>query len=181
MTIEGGATGDGEPAAASSDVVEMAWDPITRIVGSLGIYAKVDFKQRVVRECHSTSSIFRGYRVLMRGKDPRDAHFITTDPQRVRPRAADAGRSPRGAHRARRQPWAAFRGMGVSGVTAVDQAANRGAAGPILFVRYAFPPNHRGYCGPADSTGFFEHGVAGTVDPGLREFARSFAGTERGP
>ena len=26
-------------------LVEMAWDPITRIVGSLGIYTKIDFKQ----------------------------------------------------------------------------------------------------------------------------------------
>ncbi len=24
-------------------LVEMAWDPITRIVGSLGIYTKIDF------------------------------------------------------------------------------------------------------------------------------------------
>src|SRR4051794_37841388 len=59
-----------------SDVVEMAWDPITRIVGSLGIYATVDFKQKSVRECHSTSSIFRGYSIFMKGKDPRDSHFI---------------------------------------------------------------------------------------------------------
>ena len=56
----------------------MAWDPITRIVGSLGIYASIDFKQKVVRECHSTSSIFRGYSIFMKGKDPRDAHFITS-------------------------------------------------------------------------------------------------------
>ncbi|MEU4294311.1 nickel-dependent hydrogenase large subunit [Kribbella sp. NPDC026596] len=62
----------------SSDVVEMAWDPITRIVGSLGIYASVDFKQKTVQECHSTSSIFRGYSIFMKGKDPRDAHFITS-------------------------------------------------------------------------------------------------------
>ena len=61
-----------------SDVVEMSWDPITRIVGSLGIYATVDFKQKNVRECHSTSSIFRGYSIFMKGKDPRDAHFITS-------------------------------------------------------------------------------------------------------
>ena len=27
-------------------LVEMAWDPITRIVGSLGIYTKIDFKQK---------------------------------------------------------------------------------------------------------------------------------------
>ena len=56
----------------------MAWDPITRIVGSLGIYTKIDFKQRIVAECHSTSSIFRGYSIFMKGKDPRDAHFITS-------------------------------------------------------------------------------------------------------
>ena len=56
----------------------MAWDPITRIVGSLGIYAKVNFKSKTVEECHSTSSIFRGYSIFMKGKDPRDAHFITS-------------------------------------------------------------------------------------------------------
>ena len=48
-------------------LVEMAWDPITRIVGSLGIYTKIDFNQRVVAECHSTSSIFRGYSIFMKG------------------------------------------------------------------------------------------------------------------
>ena len=56
----------------------MDWDPITRIVGSLGIYTKIDFKQKKVIECHSTSSIFRGYSIFMKGKDPRDAHFITS-------------------------------------------------------------------------------------------------------
>jgi hydrogenase large subunit len=60
------------------ELVEMAWDPITRIVGSLGIYAKIDFAAREVAECYSTSSIFRGYSIFMKGKDPRDAHFITS-------------------------------------------------------------------------------------------------------
>jgi hydrogenase large subunit len=61
-----------------TELVEMSWDPITRIVGSLGIYTKIDFANRQVAECYSTSSIFRGYSVFMRGKDPRDAHFITS-------------------------------------------------------------------------------------------------------
>src|SRR6188472_201450 len=60
------------------ELVEMAWDPITRIVGSLGIYTKIDFANRTVAECKSTSSIFRGYSLFMKGKDPRDAHFITS-------------------------------------------------------------------------------------------------------
>jgi len=67
-----------EPPTPSSQLVEMAWDPITRIVGSLGIYTKLDFQQRKVVECHSTSSIFRGYSLFMQGKDPRDSHFITS-------------------------------------------------------------------------------------------------------
>ena len=62
----------------SKNLVEMNWDPITRIVGSLGIFTKIDFDNRRVAECHSTSSIFRGYSIFMKGKDPRDAHFITS-------------------------------------------------------------------------------------------------------
>ncbi|WP_348269909.1 nickel-dependent hydrogenase large subunit [Edaphobacter paludis] len=60
------------------NLVEMNWDPITRIVGSLGIFTKIDFANKTVAECHSTSSIFRGYSIFMKGKDPRDAHFITS-------------------------------------------------------------------------------------------------------
>ncbi|RNJ49655.1 nickel-dependent hydrogenase large subunit [Methylocystis hirsuta] len=66
------------PHKASPNLVEMNWDPITRIVGSLGIFTKIDFENRQVAECHSTSSIFRGYSIFMKGKDPRDSHFITS-------------------------------------------------------------------------------------------------------
>jgi hydrogenase large subunit len=61
-----------------SHLVDMSWDPITRIVGSLGIHTRIDFDRREVVECYSTSSIFRGYSVFMKGKDPRDAHQITS-------------------------------------------------------------------------------------------------------
>jgi hydrogenase large subunit len=67
-----------ETSGTSRDLVEMNWDPITRIVGSLGIYTKIDFANQTVAECKSTSSIFRGYSIFMKGKDPRDAHFITS-------------------------------------------------------------------------------------------------------
>jgi hydrogenase large subunit len=72
------ATKPATPSTDQSKIVEMAWDPITRIVGSLGIYAKIDWPAKRVVECHSTSSIFRGYSIFMKGKDPRDAHFITS-------------------------------------------------------------------------------------------------------
>ncbi len=66
----------GAPKAGT--LTEVSWDPITRIVGSLGIFTKIDFANRVVADCRSTSSIFRGYSIFMKGKDPRDAHFITS-------------------------------------------------------------------------------------------------------
>src|SRR5688572_24244696 len=59
-------------------LVDMAWDPITRIVGNLGIYTKIDFQNREVASCKATSSLFRGYSIFMKGKDPRDSHFITS-------------------------------------------------------------------------------------------------------
>jgi hydrogenase large subunit len=62
----------------SRNIVDMSWDPVTRIVGNLGIYTKIDFDNREVIDCKSTSSIFRGYSVFMKGKDPRDAGFITS-------------------------------------------------------------------------------------------------------
>ncbi|HYY28011.1 MAG TPA: nickel-dependent hydrogenase large subunit [Chthoniobacterales bacterium] len=65
-------------SSTPGNIVEMSWDPITRIVGSLGIFTKIDFSSRKVVECHSTSSIFRGYSIFMKNKDPRDAHFITS-------------------------------------------------------------------------------------------------------
>ena len=59
-------------------VKEMSWDPITRIVGSLGIHTEIDFSNRTVLKCYSTSMIFRGFDIFMKGIDPRDAHFITS-------------------------------------------------------------------------------------------------------
>ncbi len=48
-------------------------------------------------------------------------------------------------------------------------------SGPMLFARYAFPPNELGYCGPDDAAAFFSHGVRAD-DAGLRKMARDFDG-----
>jgi len=36
-----------------------------------------------------------------------------------------------------------------------------GAAGTVLFARYAFPPNELGYCGPADPDVLLRHATSG--------------------
>ena len=66
------------PTGQKIIVKEMSWDPITRIVGSLGIHTEIDFTNQQVLKCYSTSMVFRGFDIFMKGIDPRDAHFITS-------------------------------------------------------------------------------------------------------
>jgi hypothetical protein len=49
-------------------------------------------------------------------------------------------------------------------------------AGPLLFARYAYPPNSLGYCGPVDHLALLEYGAARVTDGGLVELARGFEG-----
>jgi Family of unknown function (DUF6390) len=54
-------------------------------------------------------------------------------------------------------------------------APERGASGPELFARYAYPPNELGYCGPADPGGLLVRGSANAAaEIGRR--ARAFEG-----
>ncbi len=50
------------------------------------------------------------------------------------------------------------------------------ADGPVVFARYAYPPNELGYCGPEDHATLLEYAAAGVIDPGLADLARGFAG-----
>lgn len=49
-------------------------------------------------------------------------------------------------------------------------------AGPLLFAKYACPPNELGYCGPADYSALRGYGSAGVTGPGLVQLARAFTG-----
>jgi Family of unknown function (DUF6390) len=48
--------------------------------------------------------------------------------------------------------------------------------GPLLFARYAYPPNALGLCGADETRLLLEYGSAGVVDGGLVELARTFEG-----
>lgn len=49
-------------------------------------------------------------------------------------------------------------------------------AGPLLFARYAYPPNSLGYCGTDETHLLLEYGASHTSDGGLAEAARTFEG-----
>ena len=49
-------------------------------------------------------------------------------------------------------------------------------AGPLLFARYAYPPNSLGYCGADETRMLLEYGDAEASDGGLAELARTFEG-----
>jgi hypothetical protein len=50
------------------------------------------------------------------------------------------------------------------------------AAGPLLFARYAYPPNALGLCGADARRTLLEYGAARESDGGLAELARTFEG-----
>jgi hydrogenase large subunit len=53
-------------------------DPITRVAGSLSFHTIIDFQKRRVVEARSEASLFRGYEVILRGREPLDAIHISS-------------------------------------------------------------------------------------------------------
>lgn len=49
-------------------------------------------------------------------------------------------------------------------------------SGLQMFARYAYPPNERGYCGPADHGELLDYRTSGDIDAGLAELAKAFHG-----
>ena len=54
------------------------FDPVTRVAGALAFHTVCDLKERKVLEARSMGTLFRGYEVIVMGRDPRDAIFITS-------------------------------------------------------------------------------------------------------
>ena len=50
-------------------------DPITRIEGHMAIEAVID--NGVVKEANSAGTLFRGFEIILQGRDPRDANRLT--------------------------------------------------------------------------------------------------------
>ena len=59
-------------------IKSVDFDPVTRVAGALAFHAVADLKERRIYEARSVATLFRGYEVIMVGRDPRDAIYITS-------------------------------------------------------------------------------------------------------
>ena len=54
------------------------YDPVTRVAGALAFHSVVDLKEKKVLSTNSMATLFRGYEVILKGRDPRDAAYISS-------------------------------------------------------------------------------------------------------
>jgi len=64
--------------AQNGHIKNVDFDPVTRIAGALAFHSTVDLKDRKVIDAASMATLFRGYEVILKGRDPRDAIFISS-------------------------------------------------------------------------------------------------------
>jgi hydrogenase large subunit len=64
--------------ASNGHVKDMNMDPVTRVAGALAVHVTADLEQRRYVDAHSQATLFRGYEVILMGRDPRDAIFISS-------------------------------------------------------------------------------------------------------
>jgi hydrogenase large subunit len=64
--------------ASNGHVKDVNLDPVTRVAGALAFHCVVDLEQRSVHEAHTVGTLFRGYEVILKGRDPRDAQYISS-------------------------------------------------------------------------------------------------------
>ena len=65
-------------ARKNGQLHDVDFDPVTRVAGALAFHSTVDLDQRKVVDTNSMATLFRGYEVILRGRDPRDAAFISS-------------------------------------------------------------------------------------------------------
>ena len=67
-----------ELLARNGHIRRVDFDPVTRVAGALAFHTVVDLENRTVLETDSMATLFRGYEVILKGRDPRDAIFISS-------------------------------------------------------------------------------------------------------
>ena len=62
-----------EPPSLGGQVRNFDIDPVTRVSGALSFHTVVDLEQRRVLEARTEATLFRGYEVFFRGREPTEA------------------------------------------------------------------------------------------------------------
>lgn len=65
-------------ARKNGQLQDIDYDPVTRVAGALAFHTTVNLDARKVVDTASMATLFRGYEVILRGRDPRDAAFISS-------------------------------------------------------------------------------------------------------
>jgi len=77
-SADGNGRGLEELLARNGHIKNVDFDPVTRVAGALAFHSVVDLRNRKVLETNSMATLFRGYEVILKGRDPRDAIFISS-------------------------------------------------------------------------------------------------------
>jgi hydrogenase large subunit len=67
-----------ELLAKNGYIKSVDFDPVTRVAGALAFHSVVDLKEGKVLGANSMATLFRGYEIILKGRDPRDAIFISS-------------------------------------------------------------------------------------------------------
>jgi hydrogenase large subunit len=73
-----GRAGPGAQLAAPPRLRDWNIDPMTRVAGALAVHTVLDLENRRAVDAHSRAMLFRGYEVILEGRDPRDAIDISS-------------------------------------------------------------------------------------------------------
>ena len=66
------------PPARAERLRDFTLAPVTRIAGAMDFHAEIDLASRTVYDARASAAAFRGYEVLLRSRDPREAMDISS-------------------------------------------------------------------------------------------------------
>ena len=64
--------------ARNGHIKDLNMDPVTRVAGALAVHVTADLDTGTYLDSHSQATLFRGYEVILMGRDPRDAIFVSS-------------------------------------------------------------------------------------------------------
>ncbi|MEP6476444.1 MAG: nickel-dependent hydrogenase large subunit [Actinomycetota bacterium] len=67
-----------ELMARNGHIKDLNMDPVTRVAGALAVHITADLDNGRYLDARSQATLFRGYEVILMGRDPRDAIFVAS-------------------------------------------------------------------------------------------------------